>query len=273
MYIDFHTHIFPDKIAEKTISLLLTKLPPEDKAYSDGTLNGLKNSMKESGVAYSVVQPVVTKPSQFESINAYAAEINGKDGIISFGGIHPDNDDIENKLAYIKSLGLLGVKLHPDYQQTFIDDERYIRIIKECVRIGLIIVIHAGIDVGMPEVVHCPPDRAVRMINAVYGDTVPNQPLIVLAHLGGFGMADEVADKLVGKPVYFDLAVTLNRYSTEQVMKVIRSHGADRILFATDSPWGGQKEFIEIFEKLPLTHEEKELISHKNAEHLFALKH
>ena len=79
----------------------------------------------------------MTKPSQFESVNRYAAEINGKDGIFSFGGIHPECEGIEEKLDEIKSLGLKGIKLHPDYQATEFDDDKYLRILEGCKKRGL----------------------------------------------------------------------------------------------------------------------------------------
>ena len=114
MIVDFHTHVFPEAIADKTISFLENKA--NSHAHTRGTLEELKSSMKEAGIDYSVALSVVTKPSQFNTVNNYLAEINGKDGIISFGGLHPDCEDIEEKLDYIKELGLKGIKLHPDYQ-------------------------------------------------------------------------------------------------------------------------------------------------------------
>ena len=270
--IDFHTHVFPDKIAARTIEALLSELDDDSKAYTDGTLEGLKKSMKESAADYSVVLPVVTKVSQFESVNKYAAEINGKDNIISFGGIHPENDNIEEKLDYIKSLGLKGIKLHPDYQKTFIDDERYIKIISYCVKIGLIVSIHAGVDIGLPDVVHCTPYRAEKMIEAVCGSIKTTETAkIVLAHIGGYDLYDEVEQLLVGAPVYFDLSYGLDKIDETRLLRIIRNHGADKVLFATDSPWAGQAEFIEKMNSLPLTNEEKELIMYKNAEKLLGI--
>ncbi|MCA5964652.1 hypothetical protein LC724_36370 [Blautia sp. RD014234] len=76
MIIDFHTHIFPDKIAGATIEKL--SKASDSPAYTDGTKDGLKRSMEESGVDISVVLPVVTKPQQFSSINRYAREITRK---------------------------------------------------------------------------------------------------------------------------------------------------------------------------------------------------
>lgn len=90
MIIDFHTHIFPDAIAPKTIPFLENR--SGITAATDGTLNGLLHSMEQSGVDLSVIMPVVTKPAQFDSVNNYAKKVNetypGK--VMSFGGIHPE---------------------------------------------------------------------------------------------------------------------------------------------------------------------------------------
>ena len=118
MIIDFHTHIFPDKIAEKTISYLMEKggIP----SFSDGKATSLIEKMNEAGVDISVSLPAMTSPAQFDSINRYALEINreyaSNNKIISFGGIHPDCDDIDGKMKLLKNRGFIGVKIHPDYQ-------------------------------------------------------------------------------------------------------------------------------------------------------------
>ena len=69
MIIDAHTHVFPDKIAEKSIRTLETI--GKEKAVIGGTLSDLTDSMNNSGVDISVVLPVVTKPEQFYSINSF----------------------------------------------------------------------------------------------------------------------------------------------------------------------------------------------------------
>ncbi len=265
MYIDFHTHIFPDSIASSTIERLQTVggIP----AHTDGTASGLRCSMSQAGIDKAVVLPVVTKPSQFESINRFAAEINAQnDRLLSFGGIHPDNEDIEAKLDHIASLGLKGIKLHPDYQGVFIDDPRNVRILKEAVKRDLIVVIHAGIDIGLPDVVHCPPARAAAVLDEL--GQVPDRPRIILAHVGGWGCWDDVERFLVGKPVYLDLGFSLGQIPDEQLLRIIRNHGAHRILFASDSPWGDQAADKAYFESLPLTVDEREQIAWRNAKSL-----
>ena len=158
MIIDAHTHIFPDKIAEKSIKTLETI--GNEKAVIGGTAGDLLEYMTYSGVDISVVLPVVTKPEQFNSINRFAAELNKNERIISFAGIHPLCENINKKLDFIKEHGFKGIKLHPDYQKTDITDEGYVKILAGCRERGLIAVIHAGIDPASPEHVHCPPDKS-----------------------------------------------------------------------------------------------------------------
>ena len=111
MVIDFHTHIFPDAIAEKTIRFLGEKA--SIRAKTDGTAAGLLHSMEEGGTDLSVILPVLTKPSQFRSILSFAERLNKTypQRLFSFGGIHPDSEQYKQELRQIRDAGLLGVKL------------------------------------------------------------------------------------------------------------------------------------------------------------------
>lgn len=271
MIIDFHTHIFPDKIASATVDKLKSYLcdaGEECAAYTDGTLASLRESMKKAGVDKSVILPVVTNPKQFDSINHFSAEVNKESDIIAFGGIHPDNECPEEKLDYIKSLGLKGIKLHPDYQGTYINDEKYVRIIRYAEEIGLITLIHAGYDVLSPDNIHCTPDRAIDMLEKTGAG---NNNKIILAHLGGHRGAEESFEKLCGRNVWLDTSYVLNKIPSEFVIHMFEKHGFDKILFASDSPWGDQKSFVETLENLDISEENKHKIFCRNAEHLFAL--
>ena len=109
MIVDFHTHTYPDKIASKTLELLVSR--SKTKPASDGTLAGLQHSMAQSGVDISVVLPVVTAPHQVERINTVAKTVTAQftgSGVWSFGGIHPGNDNYKEILNGIKSAGLVA---------------------------------------------------------------------------------------------------------------------------------------------------------------------
>lgn len=265
MIIDFHTHIFPDSIAERSMDFLQKQ--GNVRAATDGTLSGLKKSMKDNHIDISVVLPVMTRPSQFDTINRFAAEINGKDGIISFGGVHPDTDDYIDNLNTVKSLGLSGIKLHPDYQETYVDDEKMVRIIRYASELGLIVSLHAGIDIGLPDTVYCPPRRAANMLKQI---DEPNAR-IVLAHMGGYKQWDEVEEYLVGRNVWFDTGYCVNKIPAGQLGRIIKNHGADKILFASDCPWEGQQESYEFISKLKLSEDERDCIFFRNALNLLGI--
>lgn len=271
MIIDFHTHIFPDKIAGKTIESLGTLAGV--KAAADGTLNGLLDSMEKSKVDMSVIMPVCTKPEQFESVNKFAKKVNDtcRGKLLSFGGIHPDCENYKEKLNYIKALGLTGIKIHPDYQKVMIDDVRFMRIIEYASELGLIILTHAGVDIGFPQPVHCPPDKMRKVLDFIKPEKM------VLAHFGGWKQWEEVYEYLAGENVYLDTAflfgVKVNTYDINYIkqdmfLKILKKHGSDKILFATDSPWSDAAKGIDYIKNLTIGEEEKIQILGKNAEKL-----
>ena len=125
-------------------------------------------------------------------------------------------------------------------------------------------------DVGRPIPIHCPPDHAYLMLKEVLTNC-PNDSKIVLAHMGGMMQWDLVEQLLVGKNVYFDFAYCNILGSQEQMLRIIKKHGANRILFGTDFPWTSQSQLISYINQLPLTREEKECIFYKNAKKLLEL--
>lgn len=269
MIIDFHTHVFPDKIAERTVSLLQEK--SGTVPCSDGTVDGLLRRMEEAGVDVSVALPVLTAPSQFESVTRFAAALNERflgeaRRIISFAGIHPDNEDIEGKMRYIKELGFLGVKIHPDYQGTFINDERYVRIFECAEEYDLIVVTHSGVEGAFPDQpVRCTPERALDLMRRV-----PHKKT-VLAHLGASRMAAEALELLSDLDVYFDTAYSLKHTPPRLIREIIERHGAERMLFASDSPWSSIKSDLEIIRSLPLDTHTERLILGENARALLGI--
>ena len=266
MYIDFHTHAFNDAIAERAISKLENTLVSEGHtddvpAATRGTVGELLEKMDIWGIDKAVVLNIATKPSQQTVINNWAKEIQS-DRIFCFGSVHPDADDALDELERIKELGLYGVKLHPDYQGFMVNDEKLMPIYRKCAELGLPVTFHAGFDVVSPDCVHCPPELSAQVLERVPDLTV------ILAHFGGNDRWDDVEKYLVGKNVYFDISYTDGNISDEQALSIIRNHGADRILFASDCPWHAASREKSMLERLPLSKEEKELIAHINAEKL-----
>ena len=69
--IDAHTHIFPDKIAEKaTVATAEYFVLPEPPNHY-GHVQELLDVLNEAGIEYSLVFSAATKANQVESINRY----------------------------------------------------------------------------------------------------------------------------------------------------------------------------------------------------------
>lgn len=275
MIIDIHTHTFPDKIADSAIAHMEKDIVKgqgfEVKCARIPTLKGLADSTKKAGMDLSVVCPVATNTRQPEKINRLSAELNERmdeTKVFHFGAVHPDCENYKEIIDDIVAMELKGIKLHPDYQNTFFDDEKFMRIVDYAANKGLGIIVHAGEDVGLPDTIHCTPDMVLNLWKHIQPDK------LILAHMGGWRLWDEVEEKIIGLPVYLDTAVVLNRLfpvklENEQFQRMVKNHGADKILYGTDSPWYNQMQALEDFENSGLSKDNKELILGENANKLF----
>lgn len=262
MLIDFHTHIFPDKIAKSTLDVLKAGVLKQEKVHSisyfDGTKTGLIDAMSKNGVDISVTLPIATKPTQTESINSFANNVTDTN-IISFASLHPANDNIDKILGDIKKAGFCGIKLHPEFQGFFVDSPECIKILKKAEKLGLYTVFHAGADIGLPPPVHSTPKHFKNALEYVSGK------YIIAAHLGGWRMWDDVEEYLVGTNMYFDTAFIKDYISPEQALRIIKNHGSKKILFGSDNPWENPKDTLTYLKSLELTQDELDNITHKNA--------
>ncbi len=282
MIIDFHTHTFPDKIAEKTVQKLakVARIAP----FTNGSAGGLTASMGKAGVSYCVNLPVMTTPEQTEKINSDFIRDREKllaQGIIPFGGIHPDYADYKKEIRRLKENHIPGIKLHAAYQDTDMDDIRYLRIMDCASQEGLVIMVHAGWDMACLEKNYCTVAQILHVLDEVHPEK------LVLAHMGNWGNWDEVERDLAGAPVWLDTSfsysvavpdplpehspITNYRLQEETFLRLCKKHGTDRILFGTDSPWTGQKESIEQLKAMAFTEKEKKQILAENAVDLLGM--
>lgn len=282
MIIDIHTHTFPDKIAAATLDKL--KHLSHTIPFTDGTAVGLAASMARAGVDRSVVMPVATSPRQVPHVNDASARMNelgAQTGVLSFGCMHPDFDGWKEELARVRDLGLKGIKLHPQYQDTDFDDPRYLRILDRCGELGLVVLTHAGLDIGMPGKDNCAPEMVARVLEQV------GPVKLVLAHMGGWRQWDRVEALLPGTGVYLDTSFSLGEITPlddghyrpgdlplldeAAFLRMVRRFGPDRILFGTDSPWDDQGAALARLRALPLEKSELDAILGGSARKLLEL--
>lgn len=245
MILDFHTHIYPDHLAQRVVDNMIRM---NVSCYCDGTAASLKNSMRRAGITHSVLCNIATKPGQTKKLLDFASATieQEKDAahspcLIPFASVHPFEDGWKDWLQKSKDMGFLGIKLHPDYQDFYIDDPRMEQFYLEIARLGLILVLHAGHDASLPDITHATAERIYNML------PILEQGTTVLAHMGGYCMQEQVYELICDRNVYLDTSYNLCLIDMELAKAIFRKHSPDKILFGTDSPWADQKLAVEYF--------------------------
>lgn len=264
MIIDFHTHIFPEPLAARTLPWIMGFTGIQYRV--DGTGAGLRRSMDENGVDLSVTMPIVTRPGTMRKINDYAAEQARKWGFRSFGSVHPEEKDWRGELKRFKQLGLQGVKLHNDYQDFWFDSRQCRDIIEAAFAEGLPVLVHPGNDPVSPQTHRCTP----KMLR----DAMPllTQGVFIAAHLGGHMMLDEAMKYVIGSDIYVDVSMASTYNSPEACRRAILDHDPDKILFGTDSPWDGQGEAVAGIRSMNLGQTLENKIFSENAKRILDIK-
>jgi predicted TIM-barrel fold metal-dependent hydrolase len=260
--IDFHTHAFPDAVAEKAIPAL--EAEADVKAFHDGTLTSLLSSMDRAGIEKSVICSIATKPSQFEPILEWSRAI-ASSRIIPFASLHPEDPDLPQRVREVKAAGLKGIKMHPYYQHFSFNEPRLFPLYEAISAAGLVFISHTGFDIAFPH------DRIVDPVKISAVVKMFPDLKVVATHLGAWQDWDEVEKHLIGKPVYLDISYTLGVLGDDQITSLLQRHPQDYLLFGSDSPWDDQKRALDHFLSLPLKDTLKEKMLFKNATRLLAL--
>lgn len=257
MLIDCHTHIYPDSMAPQTIEHLINK--GGVTSYGKATVEDYLEKMAQWQVDAIIAAHIATNPKQQVKVNDFAIAVN-KEPIYSFGSVYPGDQDALSHLERIKDAGLKGIKLHPEYQNFRINDEKAYPIYEKCGELGLIILFHAGRDPGFVDSYQAKPAYILEIAQEFPRTT------FIAAHMGGFNAWDEVEESLCGvENVYFDTSFISHAMDPRQTLRLIRKHGAEKILFGTDMPWTTPFMIKDFLESAGITEEEKELIWYKNA--------
>lgn len=256
---DMHGHIFPAKIADKAAQAIGEFYEIPMRYAGDSTR--IIDSGARIGLTRQLVCSSATTPAQVQSINDFiAAECKANPQFIGFGALHPDMEDAETELKRIRSMGLVGVKLHPDFQRFAIDSPRAVELYRVISAHGLPVLFHTGdirFDYSSPR----------RLANAM--DQVPSL-VAIAAHFGGYTEWDIVPECLNRPNVWFDTCSTLAFMDKDRAVQMIRTLGSERFFFGVDFPMWDHKEELERFLALPLTETEREDILYRNAKRFFA---
>lgn len=260
---DAHCHIFPEKIAQKA-STNIGRFYGLNMEF-DGSVNTLMKLYKRVGVNGCLVQSVATVPAQVEHINDFIAQSvrDNPDMFVGFCSLHPEMEKkaIRAEIDRAMSMGLKGIKLHPDFQKFKIDDKS-VYSIYEAAEGRLPILFHTGdkrFDYSSPK----------QLANAL-----KDFPKLVVigAHFGGWSQWGEGEKYLADNPnVYVDTSSSLYAVSPEQAREYIFAFTPDRVMFGTDYPMWNVENEIKNIEKLKLSESDREKIMYKTAYKLLGI--
>lgn len=260
--IDAHCHVYPEAISEKAAKAtgdFYGEMP-----FGKGTVADLVENGKKAGIDKFIVQSVATTKAQVRKINEFIAREVAEHGdtLIGLGTMHPESDDIAGDFEHLKSLGLKGVKLHPDIQGFKIDDYRCLKFYELCERDNLPVLMHTGdyrYDFSNP-------NRLIPILQIYTGLTV------IGAHFGGWSIWDEASKKLCDMPnLYVDCSSSLSYIEPELSAEIIRRYGVDRVLFGTDYPLHSPQKEMGILLSLGFSNDDYKKIFSENAKKVYKL--
>ncbi len=259
MIIDFHTHIYPDAIAQKATDSICEFYGLSTDL--SGTAESLLREGRSAGIDKFVLLPVAVRPSLVHSVNDFTSHaVADHSEFIGFGTLHAEMSDPLAELERFSVLGLKGLKFHPDTQGFDADDPRLFPVY-DAISGKYPVLIHCG-DITLK---NSSPDKIKRIIREFPKLTV------IAAHLGGWSCFSEAVETLSGERCFVDMSSCCPPLDEKTLVSYIRRYGAERVLFGTDFPLWDPKTQVEIFSRLPLTDDEKDLIAYKNAVNILSV--
>lgn len=260
--IDFHTHLWPDKVAQKAREYLETsyRRPMTDVPTIS---NALKN-MDENGIDKSVIASVASRPEQVEHINNWLFSVDSN-RFIKFASLHPFYRRWSYELDRIKD-NALGIKYQPEFQMFFIDDERIFPVYEKIEKLQIPLLVHCGYELTLTGLVQAGPKQMLNVKKHFPGIK------FIAAHMGGFMMWDDVEKKILGDNYfYMDTSSAIVFMKKEQIYRFFQKHDINKFVFGSDFPFGHPKQDLEFIKTLDIPKENLEKILHINAEKLLNL--
>ena len=177
------------------------------------------------------------------------------------GALHPRSPAWEDDLEEMLSLGFRAVKLHPDYQEFFIDESQWLPFFANLRDAGVTVIFHAGADPSYEAPFGAPPSRIARLLDNLPG---PEGQRITYGRVPVVGR--KPSSGLVGREdVVIDTSFSFGFIPDERIRSIFTAHGYERVMFGTDSPWLDQAEQVRSLIELGLGDEETEMILYGNA--------
>lgn len=259
MSMDFHTHVFHPKIADKVLEQLENHydIPP----VGTGQVEDLLGMLDLAGIQRAVVHTAATSPDQVIPANNWALWLNRNfSRLTAFGTVHPDYVHWEKELDRLEESGVKGIKLHPDFQGFDLADPG-LGPVFEAIHQRFVVMFHVG-DRLPPDINPSSPGKLARIRDNFPGLTM------VAAHLGGYLHWEEALRHLAGTDIYMDTSSSLPFVDQDTLNRILNLHPLERVLFGSDYPLFDPGQELVLLEKKARLSAEKIDIILRNGEKL-----
>jgi hypothetical protein len=290
MVVDFHSHIYPEKIAAKAV--VSTEAFYTIPARGRGTPDDLAAAGRKGGIDRFVVFSAAAVPAQVVSINSYIAsvcagrenagreragvagradvtgraDVAGRAGADKAGGTNIGGD------AGAPAFTGFGT-LHPGMEDPGGEVERIIGLGLRGVKFHpdmqkfniddeRMMKIYAILEGKLPVIFHTGDYRYVYSHPARLAPVLDAFPrlTVIAAHFGGWSLFDLALEYFQERRCYFDLSSSIPYLGHRRAEELIRIYGAERMLFGSDYPIWDPGECLKEFLELKLNSAEQERI-------------
>ncbi|AGP51747.1 amidohydrolase family protein [Streptomyces rapamycinicus] len=247
MIIDAHCHVWPDDIARKVLANRPVGLDP----VHDGTLDGLRRTMDAAGIDMAMTLAVADMARTVHRTNEFVGTVD-RSRFVPFGTVHPDLT-IERNIASLKDNGVVGVKLHPLFQDVSFADAKVRDMLVALAENDIPVIAHVGCGGD-----HVQNERGAsrHLPSLVRG--IPGLRFIA-AHFGGYHDLDAAEAWSVGAGVHLETSwpPSVGNLPADRIRGIIRRHGADRVVYGSDWPMTDPATEIAAIRSWGLTAEEE----------------
>jgi predicted TIM-barrel fold metal-dependent hydrolase len=228
----------------------------------EGTYAHLERTAQAVGYSGFLLFCVATNAHQVPRVNDSIASLmqtarsHGLE-TVGLAGMHQDFPDFEGELNRSITLGLQGVKIHPDIQGIDADAPVWFPLYEMMQDKDMLLYLHAGDD--RPQYRFSEPGKIAHIAKCF------PRLRIVAAHLGGYRAWGEAKQLYALDNIFYDCSSALWAMDAETAVSVIRNCGSDKVMYGSDYPVINPETHLRLFLTLPLSEKEREDILYNNA--------
>ncbi len=285
MIIDSHVHLFSPKVIKNVSkkNRMVKRLHLRVQGAKERiTLDKLKQTMHQAQIDTCLLLPTAGKDKVAKTNDRYWKITLETTGVLTAGTLHPDSPNNPEEIERFKDRGIKGIKFSSFSQGFALDAPETIDLFDRLQQenqhqnhrffVVLDTFYEAHSFFGTSPQYTTTPERLGRLVKRY-----PGIPFIA-AHMGGLTAPfEEIRNYLPPSPnLFLDTSNASHTLSKQEFIHLLKTHGAEHIIFGTDWPWfdpAAEMALISTYlEEAGFSMKDKDAIFGGNIARLLAIK-